>query len=122
MDNMPTAFDHAKSAAHYARHTVQKLSPKSRLNFSHYSIFDGKIEDIPVSFHNKFDLVVSFCAFEHFTHPEIILDVVKKCLKKDGSFSVTSGLFSPAPAVITVGLTRHLISIIIRIFQSFATS
>lgn len=32
----------------------------------------------------RFDLVVSFCAFEHFTHPEIILDVVKKCLKKDG--------------------------------------
>lgn len=84
VDNMPTAFDHAKSAAHYARHTIQKLTPQSRLNFSHYSIFDGKIEDIPASFHNKFDLVVSFCAFEHFTHPEILLDVVKKCLKKDG--------------------------------------
>ena len=35
VDNMPTAFDHAKSSALYARHTVQKLSPKSRLNFSH---------------------------------------------------------------------------------------
>ena len=29
VDNMPTAFDHAKSAAHYARHTIQKLTPKA---------------------------------------------------------------------------------------------
>lgn len=85
VDNMPTAFDHAKSAAHYAHHTIQKLTPASKLNSLHYIIFDGKIEEIPDSFHDKFDLVVSFCAFEHFTHPEIILDVVKKCLKKGGS-------------------------------------
>lgn len=84
VDNMPTAFDHAKSAAHYARHTIQKLTAQSKPTSPGYSIFDGKIEDIPASFHNLFDLVVSFCAFEHFTHPEIVLDVVKQCLKKGG--------------------------------------
>jgi SAM-dependent methyltransferase len=91
VDYLPAHFDYAKSKIHYLRETVVKLATNIDIGKEDYIIYDGKVEDIPASFFNYFDVVISLCAFEHITRLEGVLTVIKKCLVSRGMLFASFG-------------------------------
>jgi hypothetical protein len=91
VDYLPTHYDYAKSNNHYLRERVVKLTANTDIGKEDYIIYDGKAEDIPASFFNYFDTVISLCAFEHIVHLEDVLTMISKCLVADGEFFTSFG-------------------------------
>ncbi len=87
IDYLPTHFDSAKSAEHYKREKIEKLSPFSKFPTDvDYMIYDGKIEDMPKDFAEKFDAVVSITSLEHILNIPSALRAIHASLKKGASF------------------------------------
>ncbi len=49
-------------------------------------IFNGSACNIPGVFHNRFDAIVSSCAFEHINNLEQVIENIYQCLKPGGFF------------------------------------
>lgn len=87
------ADHHSLWPRHYAKEGVISLSKHVVVDqLQAYAILDGQIEDIPTSFANEFDAVVSIAAFEHVLKLGSLLDRVYDVLKPGGSLV---SLFSP---------------------------
>jgi 2-polyprenyl-3-methyl-5-hydroxy-6-metoxy-1,4-benzoquinol methylase len=66
-------------------HHARSKYPKSNLTF-----LMGSILKMPISSKKKFDVIVCFEAIEHISDHETLLSEVKRLLKKDGIFIVSS--------------------------------
>ena len=92
VDYLPTHYDHAKSRVHYMAETILQLNDDSRpVGDLDFVIFNGRVEDLPESFHKCFDICVSICAFEHFSRPELVLAKMKNCLAEGGELHAYFG-------------------------------
>lgn len=54
-------------------------------------IIDGRVENIPDFFYNKFDIIISIATFEHVSNLEESLNIIYKLLSNNGSLLSTFG-------------------------------
>ncbi len=62
---------------------------KAKLNFPFSNIIaiDGDVETLPLR-SDHFDLAISFAAFAHFPHQEIVIKEASRILKSGGTFNI----------------------------------
>jgi len=71
-------IDYSEIGVKKAKENLQALGCSGKiwhLNF---------INELPVSLHNSFDILISLGVIEHFTEPEKILEIFARLLRKDG--------------------------------------
>ncbi len=77
-----------------------------------YRILDGKIENLPAEFHQRFDLIVSVAAFQHIHMLPSALDTMYQALRPNGRLFASFGPVWSAPQghilpIITDALGRN---------------
>ena len=85
--------DGSSEESHYRNEpilTVNGSSDPDRM--PDYCLVNGMVEDLPDSFHGKFDVAVSIAAFEHVVHLPRVLDKIYDLLVPGG---ILVSLFSP---------------------------
>lgn len=79
------AYQKKDFSHHYDQIGIRHLtSAHDILETKGYQIFDGGAEEIPTSFNEHYDIVISINAFEHILNLEAVIEKLHKCLKRGG--------------------------------------